>query len=490
MSKRKTNVFWITVVVFVAMFMTAIEGTIVITAMPTIVGSLHGIELMNWVFAVYLLTQAMTTAIYGKLADMFGRKPILTVGIIIFIIGSVLSAMSTSMMFLIIARSVQGIGAGAMFSIPMTLLADMYEPRQRAKVMGYNSAVWGLGGIIGPLGGGFLLEHLSWNWIFLINLPIGLFLLLLLHFFLFEDDFEKRNVKIDYLGAAVLMLGLLSLLLAVQFFSAEEITPKVILLFALSIVSFISLYFVEKKASDPIISFHFFKSPEFIVINIVGFFLNAFLGTVDIYVPMWLQGVNGHSATIAGLVMAPTSIIWALGSNATGALLEKFGINRTLLIGTISAFAVGIFYLFIPFQATLLYQLTITTLIGFGLGIAFTTFNVGGQMIVAKEDVGVVTGLMMLIRTVGQTIMIAIYGVVFNHFADTHLPEHAPDNAMNLIVNAQTARQLSDYWQETLRRVLYAAIQNIYFIGLITMAVMIVLLVFVSFGKQEKKLQV
>ncbi|MDR2832847.1 MAG: MFS transporter [Streptococcaceae bacterium] len=452
--KKQTNVFWVTVVVFVAMFMNSIEGTIVITAMPTIVGSLQGIEYMNWVFAIYLLTQAMTTAIYGKLADMFGRKPVLAIGLVIFMIGSLLSAMSSSMFFLIIARAIQGIGTGSMFALPMTLLADMYEPKKRAKVMGFSSAVWGLGAILGPLGGGFLLLHLSWRWIFFINLPIGLVLIALLYLFLHEEDRIKQKAKIDYKGNFLLMLAILSLLLGVQFFSEEFLSLKVFILFSISLASFVEFYRSQKKNVEPLISLKYFKNRDFIVMNIVGFFLNAFLGTIDVYVPMWLQGVNGQTPTIAGLVMAPMSILWMFGSNITGNLLEKYAINKTLLIGTVSAFIVSIFYLLIPQQSSIIYLIIVTGLVGFGLGIAFTTFNVGGQMMVEKEEVGVVTGVMMLIRTLGQTIMIAIYGVVFNNFANNHLTNTNVQHGLNAIVNAQTAKQLPQNLQEELRRVL------------------------------------
>nr|MBC9706805.1 MFS transporter [Enterococcus sp.] len=172
--KRETNVKLVTISVFIATFMTAIEGTIVTTAMPTIVGSLHGMEIMNWVFSIYLLTNAMLTPIYGKLADKIGRKPIFIFGTLLFIIGSLFCGLSQTMIGLIVARAVQGMGAGAMMPVALTIIGDLYSIEKRAKVLGLNSSAWGIASVFGPLAGGFIVETISWHWIFFINVPIGL----------------------------------------------------------------------------------------------------------------------------------------------------------------------------------------------------------------------------------------------------------------------------------------------------------------------------
>ena len=221
---KETNVKLVTVSVFVATFMTAIEGTIVSTAMPTIVGSLHGMEIMNWVFSIYLLTNAMLTPIYGKLADKIGRKPVFMIGIIIFILGSSLCGFAQDMLTLIIARAIQGVGAGAILPVALTIIADMYTLDKRAKILGLNSAAWGIASIFGPLAGGFIVDTVGWHWIFFINVPIGLVLLGLISIFLVEPKRERTKMPMDILGSVTLMAVLLTLLLGFQMISDNGFT--------------------------------------------------------------------------------------------------------------------------------------------------------------------------------------------------------------------------------------------------------------------------
>ena len=218
MQQRKTNVMAVTVAIYVATFMSAIEGTIVSTALPTIVGDLHGVSLMNWVFSIYLLTNAMMTPIYGKLTDLVGRKPVMQAGLIIFIIGSMMSGLSNSMPVLIFWRAIQGIGAGALMPVSMTIIADIYSFERRAKVLGFNSSAWGIASVLAPLIGGLIVDKLSWHWIFFINVPVGLITLFLFQFYLREPK-RHNNVKIDYLGSFWLMLFLLCLMLCLLYTS-------------------------------------------------------------------------------------------------------------------------------------------------------------------------------------------------------------------------------------------------------------------------------
>ena len=210
--KNKTNVNLITVAISLTTFMTAIEGTIVSTALPTIVSDLNGLELMNWVVSIFLLMTAVSTPIYGKLADRVGRKPIFLFGILLFVIGSALCGIAQNMIQLILFRVIQGLGSGAIQPIAFTLIADLYPIDKRSKMLGLNSSFWGVASIIAPLLGGFIVQHLSWHWIFYINVPLGLFAMVLVQFFLFEDH-QKTSVALDYRGTFFLVTLLFALML-------------------------------------------------------------------------------------------------------------------------------------------------------------------------------------------------------------------------------------------------------------------------------------
>lgn len=268
-TASKRNIILVTIALFVATFMCAIEGTIVSTAMPTIVGDLRGVALMNWVFSIFLLTNAIATPIYGKLADSIGRKPIFMIGTTIFIIGSVMSGLSNSMIILIFWRAIQGIGGGAILPVANTIIADIYPLEKRAQVLGLNSSAWGIASVIAPLLGGFIVDNLSWHWIFFINLPIGIIVLLMIQFFLHE---EKRKIesKMDIGGTAWLTIMLLAVMYAFQVIGQTPIRWEIVAgCTILTIVSAMMFIRKERLASDPLIPMELFGNRTFVVQNLV-----------------------------------------------------------------------------------------------------------------------------------------------------------------------------------------------------------------------------
>ncbi|EMG29258.1 EmrB/QacA family drug resistance transporter [Listeria fleischmannii subsp. fleischmannii LU2006-1] len=274
---EETKVKAVTVAVFVATFMAAIEGTIVSTAIPTIVSQLDGIELMNWIFSIYLLTSAVTVPIYGKLSDLYGRKMIFIVATLIFLVGSTLCGFATNMEQLIIFRAIQGIGAGGILPLTMTIIADIYPFEKRARVLGFMGSAWGIAGVFGPLLGGFLVDQLSWHWIFFINVPVGILTIILVFLYL-KENVSKENLPIDFLGTTLFTVALLALLFALQR-AGETLNwgePLVLILFALAILLFVGFYFAEKRAKDPIMPFILFKNPVVLIGNLIGFFISAF----------------------------------------------------------------------------------------------------------------------------------------------------------------------------------------------------------------------
>lgn len=480
---KQTNVRLVTIAVFVATFMTAVEGTIVTTAMPTIVGTLHGIEIMNWVFSIYLLTNAMLTPIYGKLADRIGRKQIFMLGTVLFVIGSALCGFSNSMLTLIISRGIQGMGAGAMMPVALTIIADMYTLEKRARILGLNSTAWGIASVVGPLAGGLIVDTIGWHWIFFINVPIGIALLGLIAVYLVEPKRAAAGGKMDLLGSGLLMTVLLSLLLAFQFLGDVGLDSRVIALLVAAIVGIFVFVLVEKKAEDPVIAPSLFTSNLFIVVNLVAALCSGFLMGIDVYIPMWMQGVLGLAAGIGGLVLAPLSIFWMVGSFLASRWMEKYTIKQVLLICLGITLAGGLWLVLIPMASSWLWFFAISTIIGVGLGGTIVTCTVSAQNSVPHEQLGVATSFNTLVRTIGQTVMVSVFGILLNGITTEGLQTRGltedPD-IMNKLVNPQTAKLIQADLLQPLREVLFDGLHGIYVAGFVLVVVALVLTVLVS----------
>ena len=485
-KKRETNVLIVTISVFVATFMTAIEGTIVTTAMPTIVGSLHGIEIMNWVFSIYLLTNAMFTPIYGKLADKIGRRSIFIFGTLVFIIGSAMCGFSNTMLTLIISRAIQGIGAGAMMPVALTILADMYSAEKRAKMLGLNSTAWGIASVVGPLTGGVIVDTIGWHWIFFINVPIGLVLIGLVSYYLVEEKQEKDNKKMDIQGSLFLMTMLLTLLLAFQFLSESGFDLKVIGMLGATILSIFLFIRAEKNAEDPVISLELFSSRIFIVVNLVAALISGFLMAVEVYIPMWMQGVLGYKAGLGGLVLAPLSILWVYGSSLVGRWMVLHSMKTVLLRTLGIALIGGVSLLVIPMKMPFIVFLVISGITGIGVGGTIVATTVQAQNSVEMDQLGVATSFNTLSKTIGQTVMVSVFGLILNTITRTELAKAAltddPD-IMNKLVNPQTAKLLPENLLLPLREILHQGLWGIYVAGvaLVLLAIGSVLLL-----KKEK----
>ncbi len=467
-KKRETNVLIVTIAVFVATFMTAIEGTIVTTAMPTIVGSLHGIEIMNWVFSIYLLTNAMFTPIYGKLADKIGRRSIFIFGTLVFIIGSAMCGFSNTMLTLIISRAIQGIGAGAMMPVALTILADMYSAEKRAKMLGLNSTAWGIASVVGPLTGGVIVDTIGWHWIFFINVPIGLVLIGLVSYYLVEEKQEKNNKKMDIQGSLFLMTMLLTLLLAFQFLSESGFDLKVIGMLGATILSIFLFIRAEKNAEDPVISLELFSSRIFIVVNLVAALISGFLMAVEVYIPMWMQGVLGYKAGLGGLVLAPLSILWVYGSSLVGRWMVQHSMKTVLLRTLGIALIGGVSLLVIPMKMPFIVFLVISGITGIGVGGTIVATTVQAQNSVGMDQLGVATSFNTLSKTIGQTVMVSVFGLILNTITRSELAEAAltddPD-IMNKLVNPQTAKLLPENLLLPLREILHQGLWGIYVAG-------------------------
>ncbi|MFC6323078.1 MDR family MFS transporter [Companilactobacillus baiquanensis] len=476
MEKKQSHVLVVTIAVFIATFMTAIEGTIVSTAMPTIIGSLHGVSLMNWVFSIYLLMTAVATPIYGKLSDIVGRKPIFILGLVLFVIGSTLCSMSNSMLTLILARAVQGIGSGAIQPLTFTIIADIYPLEKRARILGLNGSSWGIAAVIAPLLGGFIVEKLSWHWVFLINLPVGLITITLIWFFFKEEKKEHEKIKIDYIGTVLLVAVLLPLMLALQKIGVgSAIVP--LSLTMISIIAVILFIVVEKRVSDPILPLHLFANKTFVVQNVIALLVSGFLIGFEAYIPTWMQGILGLSPSMGGFAVTPSSIVWIFGSFWAGHLIKKMAPNRIIYISLFFLLIAGGALIFASVTSPFIYFCALAAVAGLGFGLTITTTTVTAQTVVPSENVGVATSFNTLLRTIGQSMMVSICGVVLN----TALAKGAAENKkitvdmMNQLIDPQTASQLPVELLPKMRQILFSGLHNIYIASIILLFIALVI---------------
>ena len=478
MKKKETNVRIITICVFIATFMTAVEGTIVSTAMPTIVGSLEGIAIMNWVFSIYLLTNAMMTPIYGKLADKVGRKPIFMIGIIIFIIGSALTGMSQNMIQLILFRAIQGIGAGYIVPVSLIIIADLYPVEKRASILGLNSAAWGIASIIGPLAGGFIVDALSWHWIFLINVPIGLVLMLLIWLYLNEEKREVDKAPIDYLGSVSLVVVLLSLLYGFQTLS-EGFTPVTIISFVVFLVSFVVFIQIEKRAKDPIITLELFSNRTYVLVNLIAALVSGFLMGVEVYIPMWMQGILGKPAALGGIVLAPMSVIWMFGSFAGGKAMQKWSAKKPIFISMFPILIGSLFLALAKIDTAYGLFFICSAILGIGFGMTMTMLTVLAQTSVDEHHMGVATSFFTLSRTIGQTVMISVFGLVLNASMNQGLEAKkelgVTKDMMNKLINPHTVDSLPTNLIGELREILYNNLHQVYLVGIVLLVIAFIL---------------
>ncbi|RXS56173.1 MFS transporter, partial [Lacticaseibacillus casei] len=313
--------------VFIATFMTSVEVTIVTTALPAIISDLHGLAYQSWIMSAYLLTTAITTPIYGKLADAIGRRGIFQWGVVLFTVGTLLSGLAPHILLLILARALQGIGAGAVMPLTFTIIADYYDFAHRANVMALNNTAWGLSALVGPLIGGFLVDQLSWYWVFFVNVPLGMLVFFLIQVGYREPSRKHVSLTIDWLGIAWLAVTLIALLLGIQ--ALDQQPWLAALLLVLACVGGYLLFRQEQRATDPLIAPQMFQSFTFTVQILTALLLSGVLIGYQVYFPIWLQSLYHLGATAAGLVVTSSSVLWLASSFLVGPLIKRF-VPRTL----------------------------------------------------------------------------------------------------------------------------------------------------------------
>ncbi len=479
--------------VMLGLFLGALESTVVGTAMPTVIASLGGLHIYSWVFSAYILTSTVTVPLWGRLSDLYGRKRFILAGIAIFLVGSALSGAATSMGQLVLFRALQGLGAGALLPLGMTIIGEIYSLEKRARMQGLFSGVWGLASIIGPLIGGFITDHLSWRWVFYINIPFGIAAALLIGLALVEPRDHRKRVSIDYAGAITLTL-LATLLLVTLGQQDWGIFLKLGLLSVCALLVFVFLA-VERRASEPIVPLSLFRHRIFSVSSANGFFVGmAMFGSLS-FIPLFVQGVIGTTATEAGTALTPFMLCWVGFSIVGSRLILKIGYRPTTLIG-VGLLVLGFWGLAtLNAQATRLAVMGYLAIAGAGMGFSMVTLLIAVQTSVPRDQLGIATSGTVFFRSIGGAVGVAVMGAVLStqmNSQATQLPELGsllpPEKLMDLLrhpdalLSPAARAQLPAPVESALQQILATALHWVFVVGLVVAIFALIVTLFLPKG--------
>ena len=403
--------------ILLGMFLAALDQTIVGPVLPRIVTQLQGADYYTWVVTIFLITSTITVPVYGKLSDLYGRRPLLLIGITVFLIGSVLSGLSQTMWQLILFRGLQGLGAGALFPIALAVIGDLFTPAERGKYQGLFGAVFGIAFLVGPGLGGFLTDTFSWHWVFFVNLPIGIVALIVIARLLPNIKGHRTNIKIDYAGVVTLALGLMPILIGLTLAETSEWSDPAVWGSIVAGVVILGVFIVvESRAAEPIIPLHLFRNRTFSA-SMVAIFLATFgFGAAIIFLPLYFQIVEGSSATESGYQLLPFLVGLIISSIASGALVSRTGRYKLLIIGGLAILAVGL-YLMSGLRADTS-NLTLSAwmfIAGFGVGPTFAVFTIIVQNAVPFHELGAATSDLTLFRQIGTTMGLTLAFTFFRN---------------------------------------------------------------------------
>jgi EmrB/QacA subfamily drug resistance transporter len=432
-------------------FLFAIDATIVSTSMPTIVAKLGGLDLYSWVFSIYMLSSALTTPIFGKLADLFSKRRLMLIGIGIFLVGSILCGAAQSMEMMIAARAVQGLGGGAIYALSFIVVGILYAAEQRAKIQGIISGIWGLASIFGPLGGGIIVENWNWRWVFFVNIPLIVIATALIIVGLKEEYGEKRKPILDLAGTGTLLVGLLLVFyaLAESAHAHDSLNVETLGIFAGGLAVLVLFYFIERRAAEPIIPLDLFHVGLYKTSTVVATLCAMGVFGAISYLPLYLQGVLGMTAWGTGLVILLLSMGWTAGSLLAGQGINHIG-YRLVAIGGMSLLALGYFVLIAPQLKAGIAPIAVSSLvIGLGMGLANLTTLVAAQTVVPRQRIGVATSTLMLFRTFGGAFAVSLLGTVMLAHVQSGLAQLGASNSAvsgdlrNKLANPQNLLQPS-----------------------------------------------
>ncbi|CAM3864435.1 MDR family MFS transporter [Mesobacillus zeae] len=425
-GKQEMNKRLVLTGLIIGMFFSALEQTVVGTAMPTIIAELNGFSIFAWVTTAYMISSTTVIPIVGKLSDLYGRRVLYLLGTIIFIISSGLCATATTMEQLILYRGIQGIGGGMIMPLSQTIVGDIFTAEQRAKWQGVFGALFGLSSVIGPFLGGFLVDTISWHWIFLINVPFGLLSAILIFIGLKHETFEKKkNAPIDF-GGIFTMIPAVVLLLGGLTFAGDKFawaSMESLFIFGGAAILLAAFLVIERKAQEPVLDLSLFKNRVFATTSGLGFLIGLGMFGAIMFVPMFMQGILGVTPTRAGSTMTPMMIALIFASVLGGRLLLKFRFRTVLTAGM--AIAVAGFYFMSTMgpDSSTLTAYSYMVILGFGMGLVMPTLMIAIQNEFPKNKLGAVTSASTFFRSIGGTIGVTVLNVVMNHSLEKNLAD-------------------------------------------------------------------
>jgi EmrB/QacA subfamily drug resistance transporter len=481
------------IAVALGIFMAALESTIVGTAMPTVVATLGGIELYSWVAVAYILASTIMTPIWGKTADLIGRRPAFFGGMGLFLIGSALSGAAHSMAQLIAFRTLQGLGAGALFPVGMTIVADLLPLEKRAKMIGLFSGVWGVASLFGPQAGGYLTDSLSWRWVFYINLPFGLIAAAMIWAAYAERRERHPEIKLDYAGTATIAVALTLLLLAVekgQEFGAMLTTISLIVC-ALLVVVFIR---IERRQPEPLIPLDIFHNRVVIVTAAHGLSAGMMLFGSMIYLPLFIQAVIGTTATQAGEVLTPYILAWVAAAIIGGRLMLRLGYRPVVIAGMLLMLAGSLPLALVDVNTTRLYLTLAVIPLGMGGGLTLASLMIGAQHSAPRARLGVVTSTVQFARSIGAALGVGVMGSVMSWRLARELAHSGGELAgvasrhsdIAALVRQTTRASLSPASAAFMQRALASSLRSAFLVGLAAVAVAAVIALLIPSGQAHE----
>ncbi|AEA31528.1 Permease of the major facilitator superfamily protein [Lactobacillus amylovorus GRL1118] len=485
---NKKQVTMVTIALMLGNVMSGLDGTIINTAIPAIVASLHGIQFMGWIVAIFLLGMSISIPIWTKVGEKITNKRAFEISLALFVIGSALQGMAPNIIFFLCSRFIMGVGAGGMGSLPYIIAGYVFKNiKTRTKVLGYLTASWNGAAILGPLIGGWLIDAFSWHWVFYINIPIGLiaFLICLIYY---KPVTPKQTPVFDIPGASLLVIGLLPFLMGVQLVGLTA-SWIVISLIIVSLV-FIVLFFIrENHAQNPIIPVSLFKNKDldgdFLLF---AFTWGAFIA-VNTYLPMWAQALLGLSALLGGMTLIPNSIVEIIASQSVVAIQDHLTTFKLVFIGIFAMLisSAGMFFadLHMPIQLLA----AIGAFSGIGVGFIFVALQLKVQIDAGLKNMATATSTSYLIRILAQTVMAAVYGVIMNLNLASGVSSHPgiTITMMNKLSDAKSAKLLPQNLVPTMRNILHSGIKEIMLVSVILLVIALVLNFYFNFGKKTEE---